>query len=68
MIINKTQPIEVIFIKYYETNSTVMGYHSVKKKLEAVIVEVLEAKMEPRNDIDKYASAVCKKGDTVAFS
>ena len=45
-----------------------MGYHSVKKKLEAVIVEVLEAKMEPRNDIDKYASAVCKKGDTVAFS
>ena len=65
MIINETQPIEIILIKYYETNSTVMGYHEYQKKWDAVIGEVLEAKMEPTNDIDKYAVAVCKKGDIV---
>ena len=65
MIINEIQPIEVILIKYYETNSTVMGYQEYQKKLDAVIIEVLEAKMEPTNDIDKYALAACKKGDIV---
>ena len=32
MISNETQPIEIILIKYYETNSTVMGYHEYQKK------------------------------------
>ena len=47
MIINETQPIEVILIKYYETNSAVTGYHEYRKELDADIGEVLEAKMEP---------------------
>ena len=42
-----------------------MRYHEYQKELDAVIGEVLEAKMEPTNDIDKYALAVCKKGDIV---
>ena len=42
-----------------------MGYHEYQKKWEAVIGEVLEAKMEPTNDIDKYTMAVCNEGDIV---
>ena len=38
-----------------------MGYHENEKKLDAFISKVLEAKMEPTNDIDKYAVAVWKK-------
>ena len=45
MIINETQPIEVI--KYYETNYIVMGYQeSDQKILDAVIGEILEARIE----------------------
>ena len=65
MIINEKQPIEIILIKCYETNSTVMGYHEYQKKWDADIGEVLEAKTEPTNEKDKYAVAVCKKGDVV---
>ena len=32
-----------------------MGYHEYQKKLDAVIGEVLDAKMEPTNDIDQEA-------------
>ena len=46
-------------------NSTVMGYHEYRKKLDAVIGEVLDAEIEPTNDIDKCAEAACKKGDIV---
>ena len=42
-----------------------MGYHECQKKLKAIIGEVLEAKMEPTNDIDKYTMAVCDEGDIV---
>ena len=42
-----------------------MGYHEYQKKWTAAIGEVLEAKVEPTNDIDKYAMAVCKKRDIV---
>ena len=65
MIINEKKPIEIILIKCYETNSTVMGYHEYQKKWDADIGEVLEAKMEPTNEKDKYAVAVYKKGDVV---
>ena len=45
-------------IKYYKTNSTVMmGYHEYQQKWYAVIGEVIEAKMEPTNNIDKNAVA-----------
>ena len=32
-----------------------MGHHGYQKKWDAVIGEILEAKMEPTNDLDKYA-------------
>ena len=35
------------------------------KKWKAVIGEVLEAKMEPTNEIDKYTMAACNEGDIV---
>ena len=42
-----------------------MGYHEYQNKWDAVIGEVLEAWIEPTNDIDKYAMAVCKNGNIV---
>ena len=55
MIINETQLIDIILIKYHETNSVVMGYNEYKKKWDAVIGEVLEAHMESTKDIHEYA-------------
>ena len=57
----------IILIKYHETNLTMMGDHEYKKKWDAVISKVLEAKVVPKNNIDKYAVAVCKKGDIVSY-
>ena len=42
-----------------------MGYHEYQKKWDPVIGEVLEAQIEPTNDIDKYAMVVCKNGNIV---
>ena len=55
----------IILIKYHETNLTIIGDHKYNKKWDAVISKVLEAKMVPKNNIDKYALAVCKKEDIV---
>ena len=60
MIINEKQPIEIILLKYFETNSTVMGFHKYQSKWDPFIDEILEARMEPANEIDKYAVAVYK--------
>ena len=54
MIIHVTQLIEIILIKYYETNSTVMGCHEYQKKYQKTLLLVKS------NDIGKYAVAVFK--------
>ena len=43
MIINEKQPIEIILLKYFETNSTVMGFHEYQSKWDPFIDEILEA-------------------------
>ena len=53
MIINEKQPIEIILLKYFETNSTVMGFNKYQSKWDPFIDEILEARMEPANEIDK---------------
>ena len=65
MIINERQPIEIILLKYFETNSTVMGSHEYQSKWDPLIDEILEARMEPANEIDKYAVAVYKDEEIV---
>ena len=42
MIINEKRPIEII-LKYFETNSIVMGFHEYQSKWDLIIEEILEA-------------------------
>ena len=46
MIANERKPIEIIILKYFETDSTVMGFHEYQNKWDPIIGEVLETQME----------------------
>ena len=58
MVGNNKQPMEIILLKYFEIESTVMGFHVYRNNWEPVIGEVLKTCMDPQNDVDKYAVAV----------
>ena len=45
--------------------STVMGFHVDRNKWEPVIGEILNMRMEPQNEVDKYAIAVLDKEKSV---
>ena len=65
MITNEKQPIEIILLKYFEMDSTVMGFHEYQNKWTLLIGEFLETQMELTNETDKYAVAVLKNENVV---
>ena len=42
-----------------------MGFHEYQSKWDPIIDEILEARMEPTNETDKYAVATYKKEEIV---
>ena len=65
MVANNKQPMEIILLKYFEIESTVMGFHVYRNNWEPVIGEVLKTCMEPQNEVDKYAVAVVDNENNV---
>ena len=58
MVANYEEPMEIILLTYSEMKSNVMGFHVYRNKWEPVIREILNTRMEPHNEVDKYAVAV----------
>ena len=58
LIVNNEDPMEIIILRNFETTSTVMGFHVYRSKWQPVIGQVLKTRMEPMNEVDKYAVAV----------
>ena len=65
MIINYEDPLEIILLKNFETKSTIMGFHVYRTKWKPVIGKVLKTRMEPTNEVDKYAVAVIDEKENV---
>ena len=65
MVANYEEPLEIILLTYHEMKSTVMGFHVYRNKWEPVIREILNTRMEPQNEVDKYAVAVLDKKKNV---
>ena len=65
MVANYEEPMKIILLTYHEMKSTVMGFHVYRNKWEPVIGEILNARMEPQNEVDKYAVAVLDKEKNV---
>ena len=65
MVANYEEPMEIILLTYHEMNSTVMGFHVYRNKWEPVFGEILNTRMEPQNEVDKYAVAVLDKEKSV---
>ena len=57
MIINEKQPIEIVF----RDNLYCNGIHEYQSKWDPFIDEILEARMEPANEIDKICSGRLQK-------
>ena len=60
-VANYEEPVEIILLTYHEMKSTVMGFHVYRNKWEPVIGEILNTRMEPQNEVDKYPVAVLDK-------
>ena len=65
MVVNNKEPMEIILLTYFETESKVMGFHVYRNNWEPVIGEVLKTCMEPQNEVDKYAVAVVDNKNNV---
>ena len=65
MVANYEELMEIILLKYHEMKSTVMGFHVYRNNWEPVIGEILNTRMEPQNEVDKYAVAVLDKEKSV---
>ena len=65
MIANYEEPMGIILLTYHEMNSTMVGFHVYRNKWEPVIAEILNTRMEPQNEVDKYAVAVLDKEKSV---
>ena len=65
MVANYEEPMEIILLTCHEMKSTVMGFHVYQNKWEPVIGEILNTRMEPQNEVDKYAVAVLDKEKSV---
>ena len=58
MVVNNKDPMEISLLTYFETESTVMGFHAYRNNWEPVIRYVLKTCTEPQNEVDKCAVAV----------
>ena len=65
MVANYEEPMDIILLTYHEMKSTVMGFHVYRNKRKPVIGEILNTRMEPQNEVDKYAVAVLDKEKSV---
>ena len=65
MVANYEEPMEIILLTYQEMKSTVVGFHVYWSKWEPVIGEILNTRMEPQKEVDKYAVAVLDKEKSV---
>ena len=65
MVANYEEPMEITLLTYHEMKSTVMGFHVYQNKWEPAIGEILNTRMEPQNEVDKYAVAVLDKEKSV---
>ena len=65
MVANYEEPMEIILLTYHEMKSTVMEFHVYQNKWKPVMGEILNTRMEPQNEVDKYAVAVLDKEKSV---
>ena len=50
----------LVIIKEFETESVIKGYHAYMNDWTPIVGENLSTRLEPENEIDKYAVAVTK--------
>ena len=65
MVVNNKESMEIILLVYFEIESTVIGFHVYRNNWEPVIGEVSKARMEPQNEVNKYAVAVVDNENNV---
>ena len=65
MLQNLDQPIPIIILTEYSTQSFVMGYHDYKNYWKPEIGQQLETEMQPKNPMDMFAVCVCREGKVV---
>ena len=58
VVVNNKEPMKIIPLTYFETESAVMGFHVYRNNWRPVNGEVLKACIEPQNKVSKYAVAV----------
>ena len=56
----------LVFIKEFETESVIKGYHAYMNDWTPILGENLSIRLEPKNYIDKYAVAVTKDARVIS--
>ena len=51
--------IPLVFVKEFETESVIKGYHAYMNDSTPILGENLSTRAETENEIDKYAVAFC---------